>query len=270
MSSDDNIIHFRPTNKKDKNTDEVETVSESEIINFHPLGYNKKGKKKTDAAKESSTQSQIVAFRSVKEQDVDNQTDISENTNMSNSDSGNGFKKKFNMDKYIAPAVASALCLMLVGFPFFSQYSSYSGSDRQPASDKVVESKLLKKEKRVLHLIHTGQRKIASIGVKPAVKDVFSLQLLRSRYNIRWKRDKLVYATLLEGQEPISIPSADEIVNKYSSLFPVHTGIQKMDSGSEEMEIYRLKDRDSISSNAAQVEVLKDIEGKLLSIHVVK
>lgn len=264
MSSDDNIIHFRPSDKKDKNTD---TVSESKIINFYPSKYKKK---KNDTAQESDTPSQVIAFHSAKEQGVDHQTDGSENTNVSDSDSGDGFKKKLNREKYMAPAVAGALCLMLVGFPFFDRYNSYSGSDRQPASDKTGESKLLKKEKKVLQLIHTGQRKIASIGAKPAVKDIFSLQLLQSRYNIRWKRDKLVYATLLEGQEPVFIPSADEIVNKYSSLFPTHAGIQKVDSGSEEVEIYRLTDRNSTGRNAAQVEVLKDIDGKLLSIHVVK
>ena len=264
MSSDDNIIYFHPSDKKDKNTD---AVLESEIINFYPPRYKKK---KNDIAQESGTPSQVIAFRSGKEQGVDHQTDESENKNMFDSGSRDGFKKKFSREKYVAPAVAGALCLMLVGFPFFNPYNSYSGSNRQPASDKVVESKLIEKEKEVLKLIHTGQRKIASIGVKPAVKDIFSLQLLQSRYNIRWKRDKLVYATLLEGQEPVFIPSADEIVNKYSSLFPTHAGIQKVDSGSEEMEIYRLTDRNSTDSNAAQVEVLKDIDGKLLSIHVVK
>ena len=262
MSSDDNIIHFRPSDEKDKNTG---AVSESEIINFYPPKYKKK---KNDIARESDTPSQVIAFHSAKEPGVDHQAEGSENTSVS--DSGDGFKKKLSREKYMVPAVAGALCLMLVGFPFFDQYNSYSGSDRQPASDKVEESKLLKKEKEVLELIHTGQRKIASIGVKPAVKDIFSLQLLQSRYNIRWKRDKLVYATLLEGQEPVFIPSADEIVNKYSSLFPTHAGIQKVDSGSEEMEIYRLTDRNSAGRNAAQVEVLKDIDGKLLSIHVVK
>lgn len=266
MSSDDNIIHFRPSHKKDKNTEAAEATSESEVISFYPSGYNKREKKKDDTTQESDTPSQVIAFPSAEDQNVNNQKDISENTNMSDSDSGSGSNK----EKYIAPFAASALCLMLVGFPFLNRYSSYSGSDRQPASNKIEESKLLKKEKKVLDLIHTGQRKIASIGTRPAVKDIFSLQLLQSRYDIRWKRDKLVYATLLEGQEPIIIPSTDKIVRKYSSLFPVHADIQKVDSGSEEMEIYRLKNRDSASNNAAQVEVLKDINGKLLSIHVVK
>ena len=139
--------------------------------------------------------------------------------------------------------------------------------DSSVSGEKRLSLLLKQREQKMLDLIKSGQRRLASIGIKPAIRDVFSIQVLKSRYDTRWKRGKLVYAVLLEDREPVYLPSTDKVVNEYEALFPSYAHIKKLSTVSNDLEIYELRDTDG--SHTAEVETLRDINGKLLSIHVV-
>ena len=157
-------------------------------------------------------------------QKISSKKDQDEKQTVVNNDSFSSSEKKWEQEKnqdvprYIVPSVAAALCLMLVGVPFMNQHSQPKGRGLASPSPQQQEKRRLQ-QKKVMHLIRTGQRKIASVGEKPKVKDVFSIQLLGSHYNLKWKRDKLVYAVLEENKKPVVLPSIDEVVKQYSSLF---------------------------------------------------
>ena len=129
-----------------------------------------------------------------------------------------------------------------------------------------LKKKLNRQEKAILNLITTGQRKIASVGRKPSIKEVFSMETLKARYNVRWSRGKLSSASLLEGQEPVVLPSMEKVVREYRALFPNYTTIRKKDDLSDDLEVYEL--RNNKNSAVKQVEASKDEQGRLLSIHV--
>ena len=136
-------------------------------------------------------------------------------------------------------------------------------SQRQQESLRKKNQKL--KEVNTLQLIQTGQRGVASIGAKPKMKDVFSMELLDSRYDIKWKRGKLVYAVLLENHTPVRLPAMHKVVARYHSLFPAYSNIiSKLDDLSGDLELYVLLDAEGIQT--AEVEALRDMEGRLLSI----
>ena len=146
--------------------------------------------------------------------------------------------------------------------------SVFSFSNRDPDNeDREKFKKILnRQQEKALRLISTGQRKMASIGQKPEIKDIFSIETLSARYNVRWKRGKLVYAVLLPGKEPVLLPTTDQVVNKHKEIFPTHVMIRKLDSLSGDLEIYELRDDEGLI--IAQVETLRDEGGRALSIHV--
>ena len=257
MSSDDNLIYFTSSKKRDKNKKkESFASSDDNLLDFpgskkrdHKQDYIESGvKRKNDPVSAHSALEQKLE-KSEKPDGLKPQQDIPDNQKQS---------------RYTVAAVAIALCLMLVGFPFLTQYNKGNGI-RTPA-DELAEERVQLQEQKALHLIQTGQRKIASIGQKPEIQDIFSITLLQSRYEVRWKKGKLVYAVLLEGQRPVSLSATDELVNQYGALFPAYTDIRKLDSLSGDLEVYELKDTTGL--NTAQVEILKDIENRMLSIHV--
>ncbi len=146
--------------------------------------------------------------------------------------------------------------------------SVFSFSNRDPDNeDREKFKKILnRQQEKALRLISTGQRKLANIGQKPEIKDIFSIETLSARYNVRWKRGKLVYAILLPGKEPVLLPTTDQVVNKHKEIFPTHVMIRKLDSLSGDLEIYELRDDEGLI--IAQVETLRDEGGRALSIHV--
>ena len=189
---------------------------------------------------------------------------------------GKNSKKNF----YITASVTSALCLMLVGFPFVSNLSNeerglacvsddlecIQREQKEKERLKREQEKILSFEREALSLIKTGQRELASIGRKPDIKDIFLIERLKSNYQVRWNRDRLVYAVLLEDRTPVFLPPVDQLVREYNSLFPKHVSIKRLDALSGDMEIYELKDAEGL--NVAQVEALKDRAGRVISIHV--
>ena len=269
--SDDNVIPFPGLKKKDKQFQKESNIKEEgralssfeeDVIPF-PCSRKTGLSLMNEYQKESATVSGENSTFSEERKKPDK----------SNVIHSRDTKENDKKSQYTFTSVACALCLMLVGFPFLNQYSQ--GPDRGLASADQEEEKVRLREEeesrrlqeeRALNLIQTGQRKIASIGERPEVRDVFSIELLKSRYNVRWSRGKLVYAVLLKNQDPVDVVATDKIVDQYSSLFPSHTSIRKLDSLSGDLEIYELQNAEGL--NAAQVETLKDVEGKLLSIHV--
>ncbi|MDE0119927.1 MAG: hypothetical protein OXM55_07985 [Bdellovibrionales bacterium] len=153
------------------------------------------------------------------------------------------------------------------------------------------KARLNRQEKTILHLITTGQRKLASIGRKPVMKDRFSMEALQSRYDVQWRRGQLSSAKLLEGQEPILFPSMDKVVREYRALFPVYDTFVKEKDSSDQMEVYELLGSLNLSSReidladpdqmevyelrdrenkvVKQVVALKDEQSRLLSVYVV-
>ena len=244
MSSEDNLIHFPGSKKgnKDKDKSSSEENAEASSVKQNVIYFSASRKKNTSSVEESKKDfvQQDSVISSVPPEDP--------------------VEKKQKGQHYAFAAVACSLCLMLVSFPFLNQYKLQSPA-RGLASEKQRSQ-----EKAALHLIQTGQRKLAGIGRKPRVKDVFFVELLRSRYDVRWHKGKLVYAVLLKDQEPVPMPDTGKMVNQYSALFPAHSSIRKLDSVSGDLEIYELKDSEGL--NTAQLEALKDVEGGLLSIHV--
>lgn len=245
MSNDekDNLIIF-PTQKKLKDQ----------------KGFEKSSEKKTGEA--------VVYLSSAEKID---ETKISRSASTSENS-----KKSF----YTTTSVVSLLCLMLVGFPFVSDFNN-EGRELACASEDLEciqreqkererlereEKKIHDHEERALKLIQSGQRKLASIGRKPDIKDIFSIERLKSSYQVRWNRDRLVYAILLDDRIPVFLPSVEQLVKEYSSIFPKYVSITKLDSLSGDMDVYELKDAEGL--NVAQVEALRDRVGRLISIHV--
>lgn len=254
MSSEDNLIRFPGTKKESKQTQKESKLKEKNgtvaSVRENVIYFSGSSEVGTTSVKKSrkydvQKKNRGVSFASSGDREEGKEFLQEEN------------RRGYN---YAFAAVACSLFLMLVSFPFLNQYKQ-SSQLRGIASEEQRSQ-----EKTVLNLIHTGQRKLASIGRKPAVKDIFSVELLRSRYDIRWHNGKLVYAVLLENKEPLALPDTHKIVNRYSSLFPSHSSIRKLDSVSGDLEVYELKDSEGL--NTAQVESLKDVEGRLLSIHV--
>ncbi len=146
-------------------------------------------------------------------------------------------------------------------------WSLFASPDRNPDnSDKNKFKKMIRRqEKEALRLIHTGQRKISSVGQKPGVKDDFSIRLLKSRYDLRWRRDRLVYAKLLPNQDPVFVPNISEVFSRYRQLFPSYVQVTKLTGQNGLNDVYELKNAKGL--NTARVEVKKDEKGGLLSIH---
>ena len=250
MSSEDNLIHFPGSKNGKQNQNKSYSKGDDDTVSSfkeNVISFSKLQESNTTSVNESKKDSVQ------QEEEKDNAISFLSSENL--------VKKKQKGHHYTFAAVACSLCLMLVSFPFLNRYNP--GSQSRGIASEEQRSQ----EKIFLNLIQTGQRKLASIGRKPRVKDVFSVELLRSRYDVRWHKGKLVYAILLEDKEPVPIPETDKMVNQYSSLFPNYSSIRKLDSISgEDLEVYELKDSEGL--NTAQVETLKDVEGGVLSIHV--
>lgn len=257
MSSDDNLIQFPGLKKRNEQRQKESSIAEENKASFSfkedVINFPGSQKMDTPSVEEQRKESVDSTFSKNGRASDSSETSI-QNTQGNHRNS-----------QYTFAAVTCALCLMLVGFPFLNRYSQNSESRGLAANQGEAENIQLQEEK-ALNLIQSGQRKIASIGKKPGVKDIFSIEFLKSRYNVRWNEGKLVYAVLLEDREPVTVANTDKIVGQYGSLFPAYTNIRKLDSLSGDLEIYELQDKEGL--NTAQVETLKDVEGRLLSIHV--
>lgn len=168
---------------------------------------------------------------------------------------------------YSFAVVACVLCLMILGIPYLQSQNNGNGIPEQYITiPRRGIADIAKQQKKILHLLKTNQRKIASIGHKPSEQDIFASTLLQSHYQVEWDQGKLIYAVLLDTHEPIHTTSGDKIINQYKSIFPNYINIEKEHSMTNNLEIYKLHNKDGF--NQAQVELLKDTNNKLLSIHV--
>ncbi len=209
---------------------------------------------------------------------------------------------------------AVALCLCLALLPFIkninqtkenrslqarhpiAEHPSLRGlasEKRETKKKKLFERYKKDNEQTIYHLL-SGQRKLASVGKKPSIRDNFSHVLLNSRYKVKWRRRKLNYLNILKGKEPLpNFDRVENIIRDYSSLFPTHESIQKENrDGMETLELYKqqnsyiakieetlqengfsiaqmntytLKKR---GSSVATVAVFMDNNGLLLAMHV--
>ena len=162
-------------------------------------------------------------------------------------------------------------------------------TERYEAKKERLIQRRNRDNQKAIHVLK-GQRRLASVGRKPSIKDNFSHELLHFRYRVKWRRNKLSYLNLLEGQEPLSHFKIEEIIQKYSSLFPTHDNIQEQSQDMTpenlalkpyaariekklnkngfsiaQMETYTLQDK---GSPAATVTVFTDDNGRLLALHV--
>ena len=189
--------------------------------------------------------------------------------------------KKSKKNIYTTASITTTLCLMLVGFPFVSDYSGKKERGLDCTADDLAcmkrerrakerlereSERIRRNEKRALNLLYTGQRKLASIGQKPNIQDVFSIEKLKSAYQVRWSNSRLVYAILLQDKTPVFLPAMEKLLEEYKDIFPEHTSVNKLDSVSEGMEVFELRDSEGL--NVAQVETLRDRAGRVISIHV--
>ena len=245
-------------------------MSEDKKNNLIIFPTQKKSKDQNKKPDEKKTDNDIVHLSST-------EPELKKTENNSSADAGENSKKNV----YTTASVTSALCLMLVGFPFFSNINNETKRGLDCASEDLEcierenrerkrltreENRIRKRDKRALRLIQSGRRKLASIGRRPGIKDIFSIEHLKSSYQVRWNRNRLVYAVLLDDRSPVFLPPIEQLVREYSSIFPKYASIRKIDSLSGDMEIYELKDAEGL--NVAQVEALRDRAGRLISIHV--
>ena len=147
-------------------------------------------------------------------------------------------------------------------------WSVFSSADKNPSSGDADKFKKIirRQETEALRLIRTGQRRISSVGQKPGVKDVFSIRLLKSRYDLRWKRNRLIYAKLLPNQDPVFVPDMAKVFSQYRLLFPSYVHVIKLKTQNDGLnnDVYELKNAKGL--NTARVEVKKDEKGGILSI----
>ncbi len=125
------------------------------------------------------------------------------------------------------------------------------------------------KERRTMHMIHTGHRKIASIGSSPTLLEVFSFEVLKSRYKVKsLSSRKLDSVEIREGEIPLVLPRLPVLIKNFSSLFPAHHKIKKQNPVLPGTVVYALLDK--TDQTVSMVEVTKDSEGRLLSLHLKK
>ena len=209
---------------------------------------------------------------------------------------------------------AVALCLCLALLPFIKNINQTKENPSLQALHPLAEHPSLrglavgkretKKKKlferykrdneRAIYKLRSGQRKLASIGRNPNIKDNFSHILLNSRYRVKWRRSKLNYLNILKGKEPLpNFDTVKSIIRGYSALFPTHESIQKENrDGIETLKLYKKqnsyiarieetlqKNGFSIAqmdtytlknkgSSVATVAVFTDNNGLLLAMHV--
>jgi len=281
MSSDKkkNVIKFpNPTKKKALDTGEkysgnlINKKDQSFWIHSHSLHGGKKGLSKQE--EKIHTPIRPLTFPSPLSEEQPEETMPSPVSLYESELQGS----QQNKSRYIFTSVACALFFMLVCFPFLSRYGGVSsGRGLACKSDDLVcerqkQRELLRKKRRksteanTLHLIQAGHRELASVGRKPKMEDIFSMELLNSRYDIKWKRGKLVHAVLSENQKPVRLPAMHKVIARYHSLFPDYNRVSKLDTLSGDLEIYALLDAGGVQTG--EVETLRDMEGRLLSIHV--
>ena len=176
--------------------------------------------------------------------------------------------------RYVFSGVACALFLMLIGVPFLN-VSDAKNNNRVPVSQgeklriEKKQEQIRKQEKHILKLLKTGRREIASVGRKPPVRDLFAINFLKSRYTIQWNSNRKLDVVLLsDGEEPVEVPSVGKMLAKYPSLFPHYAQVKKEDNPTGDLEIHQLQDERGFVK--AKIETLKNEEGRLLSIHVMK
>ena len=126
------------------------------------------------------------------------------------------------------------------------------------------------KKLRVMHLIKTGHRKVASVGSLPRPLDVFSVEVLNSRYEVQSRGRRVKLVTLLEGSQPIPLPDMEKTFKEFASLFPSHKEIRKHkghpQQGGEGRQVYELL---NVKRNVvSEVVVITDNKDRLLSLKV--
>lgn len=200
-------------------------------------------------------------------------------------------KKKIT--KPIALVVtSSSVCLMLLGVPFASYFwqNNNKSNDRFLASscaESTICSKHLAKnccneiseckwsnntchpnqDKQILYLLKN--RRLASIGHQPDDRDNFLITELKSRYEIKWKRnnrDQLESAVLIEEYEPIQISEIPILVKEYPSIFPKYNTMSISPFSSNDLESYELQSEDGTTTGI--IEIMKDTQGRALAIYV--
>lgn len=163
---------------------------------------------------------------------------------------------------------AIALCLCLALLPFIKNINQPKDNNIQAShpveahpslrglatgAREAKKKRLIKRyerdNQRAINILKE-QRRLASVGRKPSIKDNFSHELLHSRYRVRWRRNKLNYFNLLEGQEPLSNLKIENIIAEYNTLFPSHENIQGHNrDGMETLKLYGTK-----GSSIARIE----------------
>ena len=165
---------------------------------------------------------------------------------------------------------SSSVCLMLLGVPFASYFWQAPRKDRGLASSEQKHQQKQKKHIQNKHILYLlKNRRLASIGQQPDDRDNFLITELKSRYEIKWKRnnrDKLKSCILIEDYEPIQIPEIPILVEKYPTLFPKYHTMHLSPFSSEDLESYELQSKDGITTG--MIEVMKDKQGRALSIYV--
>ncbi len=165
---------------------------------------------------------------------------------------------------------SSSVCLMLLGVPFVSYFWQAPRKDRELASSEQQHQQKQKKHIQNKHILYLlKNRRLASIGQQPDDRENFLITELKSRYEIKWKRnnrDKLESCIVIEDYEPIQIPEIPILVEKYPTLFPEYHTMHLSPFSSEDLESYELQSKDGITTG--MIEVMKDKQGRALSIYV--
>ncbi len=169
-------------------------------------------------------------------------------------------------NKVILWPIAGTLCLMLMMVPFANQYYMQSQTNRSIASTKESEKSNDSQNRAILHLLQTGQRKIASVGKAPGIKEDFLTNLLQSRYEVKWQENnQLEYFIVMENQQPLKLPPLPQLVKSYPKLFPKHSQMIKASHFSKEVEAYDLYDNQNL--HIGLVEAIRDEKDRVLSVY---
>ncbi len=157
---------------------------------------------------------------------------------------------------------SGTICLMLLAVPLMNQKTKLFKPSSNPSPHRKIASE---NQKIILHKLLTGQRRIASIGQQPGVKEKFFFHELQSRYKVHWKNKQLEYCIIRDDQEPLILPTIPQLIKNYAELFPPHDMIAKASYFSDEMEAYELHNEQGIQIGI--VEAVRDHKGRVLSIY---
>jgi len=127
---------------------------------------------------------------------------------------------------------AGTICTILFAVPLVGHFYLSPGmrQGRGIASpDKKqyqrYRKKVIQNSREIASLLSKGQRKIVTVGSVPAAQDVFSLEILRSSYSVKWSRHGILKrAEIMKGKKPVAV-DVQKVVKKYPTLFPKHAKI---------------------------------------------